>query len=234
MISRKKRPKTRYAPRLKHSRVNRVHCRLPERLHSDLTLAADGNRWTLSAEVVHRLEQSFATPATPTQAFFAIVAHAIDGLRLLPPLPPSKNDQQREQEWRKLAKSTWLTDPYLYREAKHAVERALELVAPAKDLPVGAEHPALVVPSGRHGLETWLDEVQSCDPKAKVDDSRPRRAQRQRRLAMSAVDLVSWQTNWWFAAGPGRRPSGGDASKNSRSSSRSYSAGWRSFVLRLD
>jgi hypothetical protein len=199
MVRRKKASKTRYAPRLKQPRMKVVHCRLPDHIYAALSQASDGNSWTISAEVVYRLEQSFATPATPTQAFFAVVAHAIDGLRLSKHLPPPDDPQntrtQRAYEERERARGTWLRDAYLSREAHRAVERALELVAPTKDLPV-SEHPDFAegdfaTPDGRSQFEAWWHEVRCCDPEAKIDDTRPRKAHHQRRLAMLRVGVKS-------------------------------------------
>jgi len=154
-----------------------------------LRASAEKN-WTISAEVVDRLEQSFAAPATPTQAFFAVLAHTIDGLTSPKALFRDPADGR--------ANANWLNNPYTFREACRAVERALDLVqqhvAPG-ELPVG-EDPALAqgflaTPDGRVAFEMWWEEVRQYNPKAPIDNSRPERARHLRRLAMLREGLKS-------------------------------------------
>jgi hypothetical protein len=145
-----------WAPRSEGIREARIHCRVPARIHDALSRAAGRTQWTISAEVVHRLSESFALPATPTQAIMTIVGYAIDGM--------SAAD-----------KKTWLTDPTLHREARAAMEAAFKLLAPQ-----GEAVPTLH--NGRVAFQMWWDEVRRYNPKTPIDVTRPRRAEHQRRL----------------------------------------------------
>jgi hypothetical protein len=157
-----------WAPRSKDKREARIHCRLPEELYAVLERAAERNGWTVSAELVDRLQQSFALPATPTQAIMAMVAYAIDGLA------PGK--------------TTWLTDPYLHQEARMAAWRALQLLQP-KNYPPPPEATS-IQPSGRVALECWWNDVRHFDPSSPINSSQPQRAQQhQRRLAKLRNEL---------------------------------------------
>jgi len=169
------------APRSEGKRRAVIHCRVPERVYDALARAAERNKWTVSAEVVDRLAQSFALPATPAQAIMAMVAYAIDGMA-----------QQGNPVFRDPNKATWLNDPHLHGEARIAAMTAFKLLQPKGYPPAqpeghlqAEEDPnAPARPSGRWALEMWWDEMRRYDPKVPIDASRPRRAQHQRRLAM--------------------------------------------------
>jgi hypothetical protein len=180
MAKRGKRKARKWAPRSEGKRQAVIHCRVPERVYDALARAAERNKWTVSAEVVDRLAQSFALPTTSTQAIMALVAYAIDGMA-----------QQNNPVFRNPSGATWLNDPYLHREARIAALTAFQLLEPKGYPPAepeGHRQPekgdVLARPSGRWMLEYWWSEVRHYDCKSPIDASRPRRAQHQRRLAM--------------------------------------------------
>jgi hypothetical protein len=158
MTKRRIRKAKNWAPRSEGIREARIHCRVPARIHDALSRAAGRTQWTISAEVVHRLSESFALPATPTQAIMTIVGYAIDGMAM------SVAD-----------KKTWLTDPALHREARAAMEAAFKLLAPQGEV-------GTTLHNGRVAFEMWWDEVRRYNPKTPIDVTRPRRAEHQRRL----------------------------------------------------
>jgi hypothetical protein len=128
--------------------------------------------------------QSFAVPATPTQAYFSAVAYAIDGLTLTNAILKDKEHPRTKVHWR--------NNPYLFREARRVVEHSMELVqklvVPNGELPVG-EDPALIngpfaTPNGRFAFGVWWDEIRRHNPKAPIDNRRPSRAKHQRLLSM--------------------------------------------------
>jgi hypothetical protein len=162
MTKRRIRKAKKWAPRSEGIREARIHCRVPARIHDALSRAARRNGWTISAEVVHRLSESFAFPATPTQAIMTIVGYAIDSMAI------SAAD-----------KKTWLTDPVLHREARAAMEAAFNLLAPQSET---VSAPEAGLHNGRVALEMWWDEVRRYNPKTPIDVTRPRRAEHQRRL----------------------------------------------------
>src|SRR5262245_40082002 len=120
--------KTKWAPRSEGKRLASIHCRLPERIYDALRRAAARNKWTISAEVVDRLAQSFALPTTPTGAVLAMVGYAIDGL-----------GDANAPFYKNPSKATWLTDPYLHREARIAVMTAFKLLEPKGYAPAQPE-----------------------------------------------------------------------------------------------
>jgi hypothetical protein len=154
---------------------------VPERVYDALMRAAKRSQWTLSAEVVDRLAQSFALPTTPTQAIMTLLGYTIDGL-----------GQANAPFYQNLSKATWLTDPYLHREARIAVITAFKLLEPKGYPPAQAEGHQQTEedpdvpprPSGRWQFEYWWDEVRRYDLRSPIDASQARRAQHQRRLAM--------------------------------------------------
>ena len=152
---RTKRPK-RWAPRSEGARETRMNFRAPVRIQDALSRAAARNQWTISAEIVHRLSQSFAFPPTSTQAIMIIIGHAIDGMSA--------------------DKKTWLTDPALHREARAAMEAAFKLLAPQGEV-------GTTLHNGRVAFEMGWDEVRRYNPKTPIDVTRPRRAEHQRRLS---------------------------------------------------
>jgi hypothetical protein len=154
-----------WAPRSEGARETRINFRAPVRIHDALSRAAKRNRWTVSAEVVHRLLESFALPATPTQAIMTIVGYTIDDISRL----GGAN------------KKTWLTDPALYKEGRAAMEAAFDLLAPQGEA-VTASRIELGIPPGRVAFQVWWDEVRRYNPKNPIDVTRPRRAEHQRRL----------------------------------------------------
>jgi hypothetical protein len=134
-----------------------MNFRAPVRIQDALSRAAARNQWTISAEIVHRLSESFVLPATPTQAVMTIVGYAIDGMAAAD-------------------KKTWLTDPALHREARAAMEAAFKLLAPQGEI-------GTTLHNGRVAFEMWWDEVRRYNPKTPIDVTRPRRAEHQRRLS---------------------------------------------------
>src|SRR5262249_35672330 len=139
----------------------------PARIHDALSRAAQRNQWTRSAEVGHRLAESFALSDTPTQAVMAIVGYAIDEI--------SKKGG---------GKKTWLTDPTLFQEARRAAEAAFDLLKPPGEAAPNAEARwELRIPPGRATFEIWWDEVRRYDKNAPIDAAKPQRAAHQRRLA---------------------------------------------------
>jgi hypothetical protein len=183
MVRRKKSPPRTWAPRLDQRRSKLLRCRLPDHVHAALTRAAAGNNWTISAESVDRLEESFAVPATQTQAYFSALAYAIDSLTL-PKGPQGERDHPR-------TRAAWLNNPYLFREARRATERAFELVqklvVPTGELPTG-EDPALIggpiaTPNGQIAFDMWWNEIRRHNPNIPVDNSNPRHAKHQRLLS---------------------------------------------------
>jgi hypothetical protein len=130
-----------------------------------LSRAAARNQWTISAEIVHRLSESFALSDTPTQAVMTVVAHAVDEI--------SRTGGD---------KKTWLTDPTLFQEARRVMEAAFELLAPQGEAVTAASRIGRGIPNGRIAFQVWWDEVRRYDPKNPIDVTKPRRAEHQRRL----------------------------------------------------
>src|SRR5262249_32824954 len=113
MAKRRGKSTGKWAPRWEGARGERLNFRAPARIHDLLDQAAQRTGWTISAEIVHRLSESFALPATPTHAVMALVGYAIDEL--------SKSGR---------GKKTWLTDPNLFQEGRAAADGTLELLCP--------------------------------------------------------------------------------------------------------
>jgi hypothetical protein len=151
-----------------------------------LSRAAARNQWTISAEIVHRLSESFALSDTPTQAVMTIVGHAIDEI--------SKS---------RGGKKTWLTDPTLHKEARRAAEAAFELLAPQGEAFTTASRIELGIPNGRIAFEVWWDEVRRYNPKNPIDVTKPRRAEHQRRLTWlrEALGLLPDRVVLWGQTG---------------------------------
>jgi hypothetical protein len=165
MAKRRKKRTAKWAPRSEGAREARLNFRTPARVSDALNRAAKRNGWTVSAEIVHRLSESFALSDTPTQAVMRIVGHAIDEI--------SKMGGD---------KKTWLTDPTLFQEACRAAEAAFDLLAPQGEAVTAAARRELGIPSGRATFLVWWDEVRRHNPKTPIDATKPRRAEQQRRL----------------------------------------------------
>ena len=164
MAKRRMKKTKRWAPRSEGARETRLNFRAPVRIHDLLSRAAARNQWTISAEIVHRLSESFALSATSTQAVMTIVGHAIDEI--------SKMGGDK----------TWLTDPTLFQEARRAAEAAFDLLAPQGEAVTAASRRELGIPPGRATFLVWWDEVRRYNPKTPIDATKPQRAEHQRRL----------------------------------------------------
>jgi hypothetical protein len=186
MAKRRTRKIKKWAPRSEGARDARIHCRVPDRVHAALSRAAGRNKWTISAEVVQRLSESFALSATPTQAIMTIVGYTIDDI--------SKLAGQ---------KKTWLTDPTLCRQARAAMEAALDLLAPQGEALATASRIELGIPNGRAAFEVWWDEVRCYNLKSPIDVTKPRRAEHQRRLTWlrEALGTLPDRTVLWGKTG---------------------------------
>src|SRR5262249_18011145 len=166
-MAKRKTRRTRWAPRSEGAREIRINFRAPARIHDALSRAAGRNQWTISAEIVHRLSESFALPATPTQAVMTMVSYSVDEI--------SKSGGGG-------GKKTWLTDPTLHKEARAAVDAAFELLTPpGEPIPIDTRR-ELGIPNGRAAFQVWWDEVRRHNPKTPVEMTKPRRAEHQRRL----------------------------------------------------
>jgi hypothetical protein len=163
-----RRQKRRWAPRSEGKKEARIHVRVPNRIHDQLARAATRNGWTISAEVIHRLGESFALSETPAQALMTMIAYSVDGLH---------------------GPGTWMDDPYLHQQAHDAVQAAFKLVQPEGYPPVTQPDLLEGRPNGRIALEMLWDEVRRYDPKRPIDATRPRAAQHQRRLAKLRTGL---------------------------------------------
>jgi hypothetical protein len=113
---------------------------------------------------VHRLSESFALSATPTQAVMTIVGHAVDEI--------SKTGGDK----------TWLTDPTLFQEARRAANAAFDLLQPPGESVTAAYRMERGIPPGHATFLVWWDEVRRYNPKTPIDATKPRRAEHQRRL----------------------------------------------------
>jgi hypothetical protein len=164
MAKRRMKRTKKWAPRSEGARETRLNFRAPVRIHDALNRAAKRSGWTVSAEIVHRLSESFALSDTPAQAVLSIVGHAIDEI--------SKMGGDK----------TWLTDPTLFQEARRAAEAAFDLLAPQGEAVTAASRRKLGIPSGRATFLVWWDEVRRYNPKTPIDATKPRRAEHQRRL----------------------------------------------------
>jgi hypothetical protein len=160
MAKRKPRRVKKWAPRSEGKRDARIHCRIPARVYDTLNRAAGRNGWTVSAEVVHRLSESFALPATSTQAVMMIVGDTIDAMG-------------------RASGQSWLTDPTLHKEARAAMEAAFDLLAPSGE---AVARDKLNIPDGRLQFQNTWDEIRRYNPKTPIDGTKPRRAAHQRRL----------------------------------------------------
>jgi hypothetical protein len=139
---------------------------VPARIHDALSRAAQRSGWTISAEVVERLQQSFTLPAAaPTQAIMTMVGYAIDDI--------SKTGGD---------KKTWLTDPTLFQEARRAAEAAFDLLAPPGETVTATARRERGIPPGRATFLGWWDNVRRYNLKTSIDVTKPRRAEHQRRL----------------------------------------------------
>jgi hypothetical protein len=175
--------RTKWAPRSEGARETRINFRAPARIHDALNRAAARNQWTISAEIVRRLSESFALSDTPTQAVMTIVGYTIDEISKL----------GRD-------KKNWLTDPTLHREARAAMEAAFDLLAPPGE-PVPRTE--LGIPNGRTAFQVWWDEVRRHNPKNPIDATKPRRAEHQRRLTWlrEALGLLPDRVVLWGQTG---------------------------------
>ena len=175
--------RTKWAPRSEGARQTRINFRAPARIHDALNRAAARNQWTISAEIVRRLSESFALSDTPTQAVMTIVGYTIDEISKL------GGD-----------KKTWLTDPALHREARAAMEAAFDLLAPPGEPVPRAE---LGIPNARTAFQVWWDEVRRHNPKNPIDATKPRRAEHQRRLTWlrEALGLLPDRVVLWGQTG---------------------------------
>src|SRR5262249_6612073 len=142
----------------------RLNFRAPVRIHDALSRAAARNQWTISAEIVHRLSESFALSPTPTQAVMTIVGHAVDEI--------SKTGGDK----------TWLTDPTLFQEARRAAIAPSDLSRPPGEAATAASRMERGIPPGHATFLVWWDEVRRYNPKTPIDATKPRRAEHQRRL----------------------------------------------------
>ena len=165
MAKRRRKRTRKWAPRWEGARGERLNFRAPARIHDLLDHAAQRTGWTISAEIVHRLSESFALPATPTHAVMALVGYAIDEI--------SKSGR---------GKKTWLTDPTLFQEARRAAEAAFDLLAPPGEAVTAASRRDLGIPPGQATFLGWWDEVRRYDSKTPIDATKPQRAAHQRRL----------------------------------------------------
>jgi len=164
MAKRRRKRTRKWAPRWEGARGERLNFRAPARIHDLLDHAAQRTGWTISAEIVHRLSESFALPATPTHAVMALVGYAIDEI--------SKSGRGKN----------WLTDPTLFQEARRAAEAAFDLLAPPGEAVTAASRRDLDIPPGQAAFLVWWDEVRRYDPKTPIDATKPQRAAHQRRL----------------------------------------------------
>jgi len=174
MARRRSKKTKKWAPRSEGARETRLNFRAPVRIHDLLNRAAQRSGWTTSAEIVHRLSESFVLPATPTQAVMTIVGYTIDQISKM------GGDEK-----------TWLTDLTLHKEARAAMEAAFDLLAPQGEAVAAAARRELGIPNGRVAFQVWWDEVRRYNPKNPIDVTKPRRAEHQRRLAWLRESLGS-------------------------------------------